>query len=253
MVISVGYRVSSQKATKFRQAATKILKTYITEGYVLNEARLAQDTDALSKLTQNLRQLRLTEKNAYKQVTDCFKIAAIDYNPDSHAWKTFYAKPQDKFYFAATEMTSPEIKMERTDHKKDNMGLTTVQGKRGPTKQEVQVAKGYLNKKEFKTLHIIAELFLIYAESKAIREQSLTMDELMEKFDSLLEVTEYPLLKEYPARHIFKVKQAEVSVENERQLYLARMKALETAKAKSFDKAISKAAPPVQEATGTDD
>jgi hypothetical protein len=226
MILSVGYRVSSQKATKFRQWATKILKTYIVSGYVLNEARLAQDPEALSNLSHKLRELRLSEKNVYKQVSECFKISAVDYSSESKAWRSFFAKIQDKFYFAATEMTAPEIKIERADHNKEQMGLTVMEGKKAPRKQEVQIAKNYLDEKEFRTLHIIADLFLTYAESKAIREQSLTMEELISKFDALIEVTEYPLLKEYPVRHFMKVKQAELTVENERQIYIAERKLL---------------------------
>jgi len=220
LIISVGYRVSSQKATKFRQAATKILKTYITEGYVLNEEKLKQDPEKLNDLAKRIRELRHNEKNLFEKTKDCFVEAASDYNSSAPQSQRFFIKLQDKFIFAATEKVASQIKLERANHQSPQMGLTTLKGKKGPTKQDVQVAKNYLSASELYTLHIISEQFLLYAESKAIRGQKITMDDLANKFDNLLEVTEYPVLKEYPG-YIAKI--AQYHAENERALYQKRL------------------------------
>lgn len=196
VIISVGYRVGSRQATKFRQWATGILKAYITEGYALNESRLADDPNSLRQLAANIRRLRSNERNIYQSVRDCFKISSVDYSNNSQSTRSFYAKLQDKFTFAITESTSAEIVLNRADGMKEFMGLTSTKSGR-PTKQDAKIGKNYLDPDELYALHILCEQFLLYAESRAIAGHELTMDQLNRKFDELLEVQGYPIFNEY--------------------------------------------------------
>jgi hypothetical protein len=195
-ILSVGYRVSSRQATKFRQWATDILRRYIVQGYALDERRLDNDPTALRRLAAHVRVLRTKEKNIYAAVRECFKISSADYNAGSPATKSFYAKLQDKFTFAITGKTSAEVVLGRADGLKDFMGLTSTQSGR-PTKSDAQVGKNYLDPDELYALHILCEQFLLFAESKAIRGQTMTMEEMSTKFDQLLEVQGYPVFGEY--------------------------------------------------------
>jgi hypothetical protein len=195
-ILSVGYRVSSAKATRFRQWANQTLRAYIVDGYVLNESRLRDDPAALRKLAAKIRELRSEEKTVYAQVRECFKISASDYDKESAMVRSFYAKIQDKFLFAVTGKTASELIIYRADHKLDQMGLQTVSGN-FPTLQDASTGKNYLQEDEIYTLHILCEQFLLYAESKAIRGQTMTMRELTEKLDALLQINEYPVFRAY--------------------------------------------------------
>ena len=177
VILSVGYRVSSAKATEFRKWATQTLRRYITDGYALNEARLRSDPNALRDLAAQVRALRSEEKSIYEAVRDCFKVASMDYDKDSPKVRTFYAKLQDKFLYAITGKTASELILERADAAKHNMGLTSTKGKL-PTKADATVGKNYLQRDEIYVLHILCEQFLLYAESRAIRGKSMTMDDL---------------------------------------------------------------------------
>lgn len=196
VILSVGYRVSSRQATQFRQWATRILKAYLTEGYALNESRLADDPSSLRKLAADVRRLRTNEKNIYESVRECFKISSSDYDSSSPQTRSFYAKLQDKFTYAITGSTSAEIVLDRADGMREFMGLTSTKSGR-PTKQDAKIGKNYLNSDELYALHILCEQFLLYAESRAIAGKELTMNQLNQKFDELLEVQGYPVFREY--------------------------------------------------------
>jgi len=196
MILSVGYRVSSAKATAFRQWATKTLRSYIVDGYAINEGRLRQDPGALKKLAAEVRALRADEKNIYANVRECFKISASDYDPSAKEARSFYARLQDKFHFAIAGKTAAEIILDRADHRLTDMGLKTLRGK-VPALDEATVAKNYLDHDELYALHLLCEQFLLYAESKALRGKTMTMAELSRKLDALLETNEYPVFKEY--------------------------------------------------------
>lgn len=220
VVLSVGYRVSSKQATKFRQWATDTLKKYILQGYAINERRLEEDPTALKRLAAEVRALRTKEKNIYQAVRDCFKLSSADYDPQSPHTRSFYAKLQDKFTYAITGETSAQIVLSRADGMKDFMGLTSTTSGR-PTKKDAVVGKNYLNSDELYALHILCEQFLLFAESKAIRGQPLTMQEMDEKFDQLLEVQGYPVFSEYGAY----LKQAALQhAERELEVFRQRMK-----------------------------
>ena len=196
VILSVGYRVSSVKATEFRKWATQTLRRYITDGFALNEARLRSDPHALRDLAAQVRALRSEEKSIYEAVRDCFKVAAIDYDKDSPKVRSFYARLQDKFLFAITGRTASELILERADAAKHNMGITATKGAL-PTKQEARIGKSYLQRDEIYVLHILCEQFLLYAESRAIRGRSMTMDDLASKLDELLKTNDYAVFTGY--------------------------------------------------------
>ena len=132
LILSAGYRVSSKRATLFRQWATETLKRLIVEGYAFNPERVAASPEIQRRLHATLRQIRTSEKSIYSKVRDVFKLSASDYAEDSRTTKSFYAMAQDKFHFAITEQTAAQIILERADAQMSNMGLTTI-GSEGPT------------------------------------------------------------------------------------------------------------------------
>lgn len=196
VILVIGYRVNGPRAADFRKWANSVLKRYITSGYALDENRLARDPGALKQLAAKVRALRAEERNIYAAVRDCFKEAASDYDPKSQASRTFYARVQDRFLFAATGKTASQLLLERADGKKPNMGLTVVQG-RFPTKAECVVGKNYLFSDELYILHIMCEQFLLFAESKALRGHPTSMADLTLKIDQLFTVNEYPVFLGY--------------------------------------------------------
>jgi len=196
VILSVGYRVSSQKATAFRRWATQTLKDYIVQGFAINEGRLRDDPHALRELAAKVRALRAEEVNVYKAVRDVFAFASSDYSKDAPQIGLFFAKLQDKFTYAITGQLSSQILLDRANHLLRDMGLTSMSGSR-PSHADVQRAKNYLDKEELYALHILCEQFLLFIESAALRGQQLTMLGLSEKFDDLLRLIGHPVFTEY--------------------------------------------------------
>lgn len=219
-VISVGYRVNSKAATRFRQWATQTLKAYIEEGYVLNDRALRESPEKLNKLAAELRALRSEEKQIYAKVRECFKISASDYQPSSQQVKTFYALLQDKFHFAVTGITSAKLIMDRADHLEKNMGVQTFKGKE-PITSEVVVGKNYLSNDELYRLHLLSEQFLLFAEASALRGNKMTMATLHDKLDRLLEVNDYPIFSGW---RNFNAETAKKHAKAELALYKKRLK-----------------------------
>lgn len=206
-IISVGYRVNSKAATRFRQWATQTLKAYVEQGYVINEKVLRDSPEKLNKLAAQLRALRSEEKQVYAKVRDCFKISSADYDPSSSEVKKFYALLQDKFHHAITGMESAKLIMDRVNHRDENMGVQTFEGLE-PTLQEATTAKNLLDEEELYRLHILSEQFLLYAESTALAGRRMTMASLHKQLDRLLELNDYPVfagwktfLKDEAKRH----------------------------------------------------
>ena len=163
MIIAVGYRVSSPKATKFRQWATKILNEYIKKGFVLDDERLKQGTavfgkDYFRELLERVRSIRASERRIWQQITDIFAECSIDYNRDSDTAYHFYATIQNKFHYAITGKTAAEIVYNQADHTKENMGLTTW--KNAPDgrilKSDTPIAKNYLDEKQMSSSKAIS-------------------------------------------------------------------------------------------------
>ena len=157
MIIAVGYRVNSKKATRFRQWATKTLKEYITKGFVLNDDMLKNGRpfgkDYFDELLDRIREIRASERRAYQKITDVFEQCSYDYDKNSDITKAFYAFVQNKLHFAITGKTAAELVYERADAEKPAMGLTTW--KDAPDgkvlKRDIGIAKNYLNEKELST------------------------------------------------------------------------------------------------------
>lgn len=196
MIIAVGYRVNSKKATEFRKWATGVLRQFIKDGYVIDHKRLKEDPGKLTKLAAEIRELRANEKNIYHSVRECFKLSASDYNPKSQEVKTFYALLQDKFHHAITKMTSSKLIMDRANYTKSSMGLQTVEGQ-FPTLKEAQTGKNYLTYNEMYRMHLLSEQFLLFAESTAMSGKEMTMKLLVDQLDNLLRLNNYPVFEGY--------------------------------------------------------
>ena len=158
-IISVGYRVNSAKATKFRIWATNVLKEYIKKGFVLDDERLKQGENVFGKdyfreLLERVRSIRASERRIWQQITDIFAECSIDYDKNSEITKQFYATVQNKFHFAITGQTAAEIVYDKADHKKEHMGLTTWKSSHDGRilKSDVNIAKNYLSEKQIRQL-----------------------------------------------------------------------------------------------------
>lgn len=196
VILSVGYRVNSKRATAFRQWATNTLRAFIEQGYLINEKVLRDSPEKLNELAARIRALRFDEKQVYAQVRECFRISSSDYDSKSPQVRTFYALLQDKFHHAITEMTSSKLIMDRADHRETNMGLQSLMGD-FPTLLETKTGKNYLKADELYKMHLLSEQFLLYAESTALRKKSMTMESLHRKLDELLAFNDYPVLEGY--------------------------------------------------------
>lgn len=196
VVISVGYRVNSRVATKFRQWATQTLRAYLDQGYVINEKALRESPEKLNRLASQIRSLRSEEKQVYAKVRECFKISSSDYDPESTHVKSFYALLQDKFHHAVTGSTASKLIMDRADHRVENMGLQTTKGER-PTIADAIAGKNYLRPEEIYRLHILSEQFLLYAEGTALAGKNMTMESLHLQLDRLLTLNDYPVFEGY--------------------------------------------------------
>ena len=200
-IISVGYRVSSTKATQFRIWATQTLKEYIIKGFVLDDNRLKQGQaifgkDYFKELLQRVRSIRASERRIYQQVTDIFAECSIDYDSNADITKNFYATVQNKFHFAITGNTAAEIIAKTADAEKENMGLTTW--KNSPSgrvlKSDVVVAKNYLQEKEIKQLERTVTGYFDYIEGLIERENTFTMSQLATSVNKFLNFNDYKVL-----------------------------------------------------------
>lgn len=192
MIIAVGYRVNSKKATRFRQWATKTLKEYITKGFVLNDDMLKNGRpfgkDYFDELLDRIREIRASERRAYQKITDVFEQCSCDYDKNSDITKAFYAFVQNKLHFAITGKTAAELVYERADAEKPAMGLTTW--KDAPDgkvlKRDIGIAKNYLNEKELSRLNRLVTMFIDYAELMAEDEILMSMQDWVEQTNQFL-------------------------------------------------------------------
>lgn len=200
-IISVGYRVNSAKATQFRIWATQALKEYIIKGFVLDDNRLKQGQaifgkDYFKELLQRVRSIRASERRIFQQVTDIFAECCLDYDRNAEITKNFYAMIQNKFHFAITGNTAAEIIHKKADKTSENMGLTTW--KNAPDgrilKQDVIVAKNYLDEKEIKQLERTVTSYFDYIEGLIERENTFTMEQLAESVNRFLNFNDYKIL-----------------------------------------------------------
>ena len=202
-IIAVGYRVNSKEATKFRIWATSILKEYIKKGYVLNDEKLKNGSNIFGKdyfkeLLERIRSIRASERRIWQQITDIFAECSIDYDKDSDITKEFYATVQNKFHYAITGKTAPEIIIENADHKKEHMGLKTW--KNSPDgrilKSDTIVAKNYLQLDVIKKLERLVSGYFDYIEDIVERENTFTMEEFALSVNEFINFRKYDVLKD---------------------------------------------------------
>lgn len=201
-IIAVGYRVNSHQATKFRIWATKILKEFITKGFVLDDERLKQGKnwgkDYFDELLERIREIRASERRFYQKITDIYAQCSIDYDAHAPISQQFYATVQNKLHWAITGHTAAEIIKSRANSNLPNMGLTTWKnGLSGKIlKSDVSVAKNYLKENELKQLNRIVTMYLDYAENQAERHIAMTMQDWVKRLDAFLQFNEYEILKD---------------------------------------------------------
>lgn len=194
MIISVGYRVNSKNATKFRQWASKILKEYLIKGFVLDDERLKGERYSyFDELLERLRDIRSSEARIYSQVLKIYSTA-IDYNKDSEITKELFKTIQNKLHYSAHGQTASEVIFERVDSNKPNIGLTNFKGKM-PTKKESEIAKNYLYKNEIEALNKIVSAYFEFAEMSALNKETKTMQEHLEKLNEFLRLSGREILE----------------------------------------------------------
>ena len=198
-IIAVGYKVNSQRAIQFRQWATKVLDTFAKQGYVLDKNRLINgqifDEDYFDHLISEIQEIRASERRFYQKITDIY-ATAVDYTLDSKTTKDFFATVQNKMHYAVHGSTAAELIMDRANHKKEHMGLTSW--KNAPdgkiVKADVSIAKNYLAKEEMQELNEIVTMYLDYATRQARRHIPMTMADWASKLDAFLQFNDAEIL-----------------------------------------------------------
>ena len=236
-IISVGYRVNSRRATRFRIWATGVLKEYMTKGFVLDDERLKQGRDAFGKdyfreLLERVRSIRASERRIWQQVTDIFAECSIDYDRSSPVTKEFYAMVQNKFHYAITGQTAAEIIYSKADHTKEHMGLTTW--KNAPEgrvlRSDVSIAKNYLSEKQIRQLERTVTGYFDYIEDLIERENTFTMEQFAASINEFLSFRRYDIL---PDKGKVSARQAKQKAEAEYDLFNPTQKIVS-----DFDKAL---------------
>lgn len=222
-VISVGYRVNSLQATRFRQWATKILNEYIKKGFVLNDERLKQGEtvfgqDYFQELLERIRSIRASERRIWQKITDIYAECSIDYDRNSPTTHDFYAMIQNRFHYAITGQTAAEIVYHNADHTKEHMGLTTW--KNSPNgrilKSDVTVAKNYLTEKKIKELELAVSAFFEYIENLIRRRNTFNMEQFSASVTKFLAFMDYQIL---PDKGRISATQAKAKAEQEYDIF----------------------------------
>ena len=200
-IIAVGYRVSSLKATRFRQWATKILNEYIRKGFAMDDERLKQGTalfgkDYFRELLERVRSIRASERRIWQQITDIYAECSIDYDRNSQTTRDFYAMVQNRFHYAITGQTAAEIIYTKADHTKEHMGMTTW--KNAPDgrilKSDVSIDKNYLQEKEIRQLERTVAGYFDYIEDLIERENTFNMEQFAASVNEFLTFRRYQIL-----------------------------------------------------------
>ena len=222
-IIAVGYRVSSLKATRFRQWATKILHEYIKKGFVMDDERLKQGTaifgkDYFRELLERVRSIRASERRIWQQITDIYAECSTDYDKNSTTTRDFYAMIQNRFHYAITGQTAAEIVYTKADHTKEHMGLTTW--KNAPDgrilKSDVSIAKNYLQEKEIRQLERAVTGFFDYIEDLIERENTFNMEQFSASVNEFLAFRRYQIL---PDKGKISAAEAKQKAENEYDIF----------------------------------
>lgn len=189
MIIAIGYRVRSHRGTQFRQWATERLNEYLVKGFTMDDDRLKEmrnfGQDYFDELLERIRDIRTSERRFYQKITDIY-ATSVDYDPKAEQSQEFFATVQNKLHFAIHGHTASELIVSRADATKENMGLTSWKGDK-VRKQDVRVAKNYLNEKEMKQLNRIVTMYLDYAEDQAERNQPMHMKDWVDKLTAFLQ------------------------------------------------------------------
>ena len=219
MIISVGYRVKSQRGVQFRIWAAGIIKEYMKKGFALDDNRLKElgGGGYFKELLERIRDIRASEKVFYRQVLEIY-ATSIDYDPHADISIEFFKKVQNKIHYAVHGETAAEVVYSRADAEKDFMGLTTFKGNQ-PTLKEAKIAKNYLNEKELRAMGQIVSGYLDFAERQAEREQVMTMADWAKHLDNILTMSGEQLLK---GNGTITHDQAMEKVESEYKKYKAR-------------------------------
>ena len=200
-IIAVGYRVNSLKATRFRQWATKVLHEYIQKGFAMDDERLKQGKTAFGKdyfreLLERVRSIRASERRIWQQITDIYAECSIDYDRNSPTTREFFQMVQNRFHYAITGKTAPEIIYTTADHTKEHMGLQTW--KNSPDGRillsDTKVAKNYLQEKEIRQLERAVTGYFDYIEDLIERENAFTMEQFAASVNEFLTFRRYALL-----------------------------------------------------------
>ena len=200
VIISVGYRVNSIRATQFRQWATKVLREFAQKGYVLDKERLKQgqvfDEAYFEHLLDEIREIRASERKFYQKITDIY-ATAMDYDVDSPTTKEFFATVQNKLHYAIHGSTAADVIMQRANAEKRNMGLTTwkTAPKGKIVRADVSIAKNYLSQEELQDLNQFVTMYLDYAERQARRHIPMTMEDWAAKLDVFLQLNDEEILQ----------------------------------------------------------
>ena len=230
-IISVGYRVNSHRATKFRIWATSVLKEYMQKGFALDDERLKQGKELFGKdyfreLLERVRSIRASERRIWQQITDIFAECSIDYDKTSQVTHDFYAMVQNKFHFAITGQTAAEIIYTKADSTKDHMGLTAW--KNSPDgrilKSDVTIAKNYLSEQEISRLERAVSGYFDYIEDLIERENTFTMTEFADSVNEFLSFRRYQILKDHgkiSRQQAFEKAEREYDVFNKTQLIVS--------------------------------
>ena len=244
-IISVGYRVQSHTATRFRQWATQQLREYIVKGFVLDDERLKNPDlpfDYFEELTRRIQDIRTSEKRFYQKITDIY-ATSVDYDPTLETSIQFFKTVQNKMHWAVTGKTAAEIIVERANSKQPNMGLTNWRGTK-VRKQDVVIAKNYLQEDELSALNNLVEQYLIFAEGQAMRRIPMTMQDWIKKLDGFLSLNDREILSHAgKISHKMAKQQAEEEYRQFHQQRLAQEADMADDKLEDLSQTISKLAP----------
>jgi hypothetical protein len=195
VIISVGYRIKSHVATRFRQWATLRIREYIVKGFVLDDERLKNPDlpfDYFDELLRRIQDIRTSERRFYQKITDIY-ATSVDYDPTLDVSINFFRTVQNKMHWAITGMTAAEIIANRADNTKTNMGLTNWRGTK-VRKQDIGIAKNYLNEQELLALNNLVEQYLVFAEGQAMRRIPMHMADWINKLDGFLQLNDRDVL-----------------------------------------------------------
>jgi hypothetical protein len=197
-ILAVGYRVRSHRGTQFRQWATVRLTEYLVKGFTMDDERLKNppgkgQTDYFDELLERIRDIRSSERRFYQKVLDIY-ATSVDYSPDTKLTQQFFATVQNKMHWAAHGHTAAEVIHQRADATRPLMGLTTTRPGRIIRREDVSVAKNYLDEDELQTLNRIVSLYIEFAELQALDRRPMTMRDWIEKLDEFLKISGRKLL-----------------------------------------------------------